>query len=137
MNLQSGQSARNPNRALEHFRVNFDRQSVLLWVAQVMTVIVTTAAHAQSPAPAAEERNSPAGQISPQTAAGVPPLGETGKVTAKEIDAAFDRADINRDGKLDKREAELFSPVGQRFEELDSNRDNFVSRQELRKMSGF
>ncbi|MDB5891491.1 MAG: EF-hand protein [Polaromonas sp.] len=121
-------------QAAKHSRVNFERQSVLLMGALVMAM--SLAVHAQSAAPAAEERNSPASQISPQTATGIAPAGTGGKPAAQDIDTAFERADINRDGKLDRREAELFSPVGQRFEALDSNRDNFVSRQELRKMSG-
>ena len=134
MNLHSNLKFRKPAQTLKHSRVNFEMQSVLLMGVLVMGMALS--AHAQSPAPAAEERNSPATQISPPTAVGMPPVGATGKVTVGEIDVAFERADINRDGKLDKREAELFSPVGQRFEELDSNRDNFVSREELRKMSG-
>lgn len=58
------------------------------------------------------------------------------KVTSAQIDAAFNRADTNGDGKLDRREAELFPAVAERFEQIDTNHDSFISREELRQMSG-
>lgn len=121
-----------------HFMVKPQRQTALLLTGSLLIVsVLGAAAHAQSTAPPAEDRTSPATQMSPRTAEGSPPIAVTPRnVTSKDVDEAFGRADVNSDGRLDRREAELFAPVGQRFEELDSNNDNYVSREELRKMAG-
>lgn len=63
-------------------------------------------------------------------AAGAVPAG---KVTSMELDAAFNRADVNRDGKLSRAETEHFPMVAQRFEQTDSNHDSFISREEFNK----
>ena len=112
-------------------------QSVLL-MGTLLIALAAGAAHAQSPAPPAEERNSPATQISPRSGSSGNPAASIApnKVTSKEVDAAFERADANRDGRLDRREAEQFPAVAQRFDQIDSNRDGFVSREELRVMTG-
>lgn len=64
--------------------------------------------------------------------------GNTGAVpqnraTTQDIEAAFNRADANKDGKLDRQEAEHFPAVAQRFEQIDTNRDTFISLTELAK----
>lgn len=55
------------------------------------------------------------------------------KVTSQDLDAAFNRADADRDGKLSRAEAEHFPAVAQRFEQIDGNRDSFISREEFYK----
>jgi hypothetical protein len=133
-NLKANSSkAAAPN----HSMVKLETQKALLTGSLVLALVLAfgAAAHAQSPAPAAEERTSPATQMSPQTSSGNPAAPTPGKVTSKDVDEAFARADVNHDNKLDRREAELFTAVAQRFEQLDNNNDNFVSRDELRKMA--
>lgn len=115
----------------EHFIPNFEAHSLLLMA--MLVVVLAAGAHAQTPASAAAERNSPPSRISPQTAASIP----ANSVSGKDVDAAFDRADSNRDGKLDRREAENFPAVAQRFDRIDSNHDSFVSREELKKTVGY
>jgi EF hand len=129
-------------RARNHFIPNFEMQSVLLMGTLMMAL--AAGAQAQSAAPEAENRNSPALQVSP------PPGAQTArpavqdnaaaiapnKVTSTDVDAAFNRADTNKDGKLDRTEAGHFPAVGQRFDQIDTNKDGYISRQELKTMTG-
>ncbi|MDB5895406.1 MAG: hypothetical protein JWQ88_2937 [Rhodoferax sp.] len=46
-------------------------------------------------------------------------------------DTAFARADGDRDGRLSREEARLFPAVSERFDELDLDRDQFLSRAEF------
>ena len=43
------------------------------------------------------------------------------------IEAAFARADTNSDGKLSRDEAQRFPEIAARFDELDLDRDGFLS----------
>jgi hypothetical protein len=51
--------------------------------------------------------------------------------TNQEVGAAFIRADANKDGKLSRQEAVRFPAVEQRFDQIDTNKDQFVSREEF------
>lgn len=123
-----------------HFMSSFETRSALLVAALV--VAGASAAHAQTAAPAAASPGSPPSQMSPAGPAGA--SGATGaagsipqnKASNKDVDAAFDRADANKDGKLDRKEAEIMPAVAQRFDQLDTNRDGFVSREEFSKITG-
>lgn len=92
-----------------HFIPNFEARSVLLLAA--LTVGTVLALHAQVREPVATP-----GRIVTGT---------------QDINAAFDRADVNRDGKLDRAEAARFPVIEQRFDQIDSNRDQSVSREEF------
>jgi hypothetical protein len=46
-------------------------------------------------------------------------------------DTAFARADGNRDGRLSRDEARLFPVISERFDELDLDHDQFLSRAEF------
>ncbi|MEO6017374.1 MAG: EF-hand domain-containing protein [Polaromonas sp.] len=115
------------------FIPGFEMRSVLLVAA---LALVTAATHAQTSPSSGANPASPPSQISPQVPGGnagsIPP----NKPNSKDIDAAFDKADANHDGRLDRKEAEKFPPVAQRFDLLDANRDGFVSRDELAKVAG-
>ena len=78
------QTKRNP-----HFIPRFEARSVLL--VEAMTCGSVVAVHAQSPAPAAQA---------------------VSKSSAQDQNAVFVRADINKDGKLDKKESETVPPPG-------------------------
>jgi Ca2+-binding EF-hand superfamily protein len=101
------------NKRKKHFIPNFEARSVLLVAA--MALGAASAVHAQSTAPA---------------------MQGTPKTSAKEMDAAFVRADVNKDGKLDKKEAEMMPAIAERFEQLDTNADGFISREEFAKAAG-
>ena len=100
------------NKRKKHFIPNFEAVSVVLVAALALGAAV---AHAQSTAP-------------PMTAA---PTS-----SAKDIDAAFVKADVNKDGKLDKAEAQTMPVVAERFDKLDANADGFLSREEFAKAAG-
>ena len=53
--------------------------------------------------------------------------------TAQQVDAAYARADRNRDGSLSRAEAQVFTDVRLNFEELDANKDGVLSRAEFEK----
>ncbi len=66
--------------------------------------------------------------ITPRT-----PLPEPTAWTVQQMDAAFTRADRNRDGNLSRAEAQVFTDVRLNFEELDGNKDGTLSRAEFEK----
>lgn len=54
-------------------------------------------------------------------------------MTAKDMMAAFTKADINKDGKLDIVEAENVPGLVARFKQVDTDGDGMVSRAEFEK----
>lgn len=48
---------------------------------------------------------------------------------------AFDRLDVNHDGKLTREEAKDSKRITSRFDALDTNKDGFLSRDEVRAMA--
>lgn len=97
-----------------HFIPNFELRSVTLLAA--LTVGTALAAQGQTTDPGAAQ--PPSTQSAPST---------------QDTDAAFKRADVNKDGKLSRQEAIRFPAVEQRFDQIDTNKDKFVSREEFEK----
>ncbi len=60
-------------------------------------------------------------------------LGLTASIAAAAPDSAqrFDQLDTNSDGKLSREELAADPALTQRFEQMDVNKDGFVSRDEL------
>ncbi len=52
----------------------------------------------------------------------------------QQAEAAFKRADTNRDGKLSRTEADHLPAVAARFEQVDTNRDQFISLEEFNRI---
>jgi hypothetical protein len=115
----------------KHSIPSFEFRSVLLVAALVAGAAGAVRAQANPPSPASP--NSPPAQMAPSgsTGTGAPDAVPQNRVTSKDIEAAFNRADANRDGKLDRQEAEHFPAVAQRFEQIDTNRDTYISLAEL------
>lgn len=109
----------------QHFMSNFEAHSTLLVAALVLGAAASAHAQTDAAPPASPTATSPAQGSIPQN-----------KVTSKDLDAIFLQADANKDGKLDRREAESLAAVSQRFEQLDANRDSFISRAEFNKVAG-
>ncbi len=65
------------------------------------------------------------------------PSGDAGRtpvrISSAEVNAAFDRADSNHDARLDRTEVDRFPAVALRFEQIDTNRDTYISREEFTK----
>ena len=59
--------------------------------------------------------------------AALPAAAELSAVDREAIEAAFTRADTNSDGKLSREEAQRFPEIAARFDELDTDRDGFLS----------
>lgn len=80
----------------------------------------------------ATAQTAPAGSAQPHgpltTAANESPPGKT---PARQADAAFARADSNHDGKLSRGEAERLPAISLRFDQVDGNKDQFLSREEF------
>lgn len=109
----------------------FEFGSVVLIAALAMGA--AGAARAQNSPPSPASANSPSAQLMPSATAGAIPAN---RVTHKDLEAAFNRADTNRDGKLDRQEAEHFPALAQRFELIDTDRDTFISRSEFSSAAG-
>ena len=114
-------------RQSKHSIPNFELCSVVVLAAFAMGA--ASASHAQS-RPTAGSANNASSQMTPVAAAGAIPAN---KLTSQDLDAAFNRADTNHDGKLNRSEAEHFPVVVQRFDQFDGNHDGFISRDEFNK----
>lgn len=57
----------------------------------------------------------------------LPAAAELSAVDREAIEAAFERADSNGDGKLSRDEVQRFPEIAARFDELDRDRDGFLS----------
>ena len=114
---------------------SFDKRSVLLFAA--LSLGGAAALHAQQ-APAG---TAPAASKSPSSGPSFGP-GRAGPSASQNGDnnldapraasqAAFDRADANRDGQLSAQEADTLPAIGNRFMELDADKNGMLSREEF------
>jgi EF hand len=103
-------------------------KSRTLTASAVIVLLASGAAWAQSTTPA------PAGAAPPMDKpAAATPAASDKPMTSKEMSAAFTKADVNKDGKLDKMEAEGIPGLGARFDQVDADGDKLVSKVELEK----
>ena len=112
----------------KHSIPGFELRSVLLVAA--LAAGAAGAARAQTAPPSPASPNSPPSQTAPSATPGAVPQNRT---TPQDVEAAFGRADANKDGKLDRQEAEHLPAVAQRFDQIDTNHDSFISLAELTK----
>lgn len=119
-----------PAKHSKHSIPGFELRSVLLVAA--LAAGAAGAARAQTAPPSPASPTSPPSQMAPSATQGAVPQNRT---TPKDVEAAFGRADANKDGKLDRQEAEHLPAVAQRFEQIDANHDSFISLAELTKVA--
>lgn len=100
-------------------------KSRTLIAGAAIALLSTSAVWAQSTAPAM-------GGATPSPA-GAAPAGGDKPMSAKDMAAAFTKADANKDGKLDKMEAEGVPGLAAKFEQVDADGDKMVSKAEFDK----
>lgn len=104
----------------------FEIRSVMLFAA-ISLGSVTAMAQAPSTAPQPTFGGGSAAGVQSAPAPAAPAGG------ANEVQAAFDRADTNRDGKLSKKEAEALPAVSSNFAQIDADENGSLSRDEFSK----
>lgn len=116
------------NRPLRNV-TGFEVRSVLLFAALSLG---GTAAMAQLQAPS--QTPQPSMQSGPATGvqAAPPPAAGAG-AGADSVQAAFDRADTNKDGKLTRKEAKALPAVSNAFAQIDTDKNGSLSREEFGK----
>jgi EF hand len=101
-------------------------KSRTLTAGAAIALLSASAVWAQSTAPAL-----PGAGPSTDKPAGAMPAEKP--MSAKDMSAAFTKADANKDGKLDKIEAEGVSGLAAKFEQVDADSDKFISKSEFEK----
>ncbi|ART56522.1 calcium-binding protein [Acidovorax carolinensis] len=114
-------------KAIQRRTFAFDARSVLMFTALSLGGIA--ALQAQT-APAAAPKAQGGPSYGPATSS---PHPTTPTAMGASSTAAFDRADANGDGKLSTDEAATLPAIGNRFEQLDTDRDGSLSRAEFEK----
>ena len=129
---------KNRLRLQQDFIPNFEMRSILLIATFAMSVAgsacAQTSARVGLDDPVA--RSAAANRSERPIEGGVQATQVNTRVGSKSADAAFNRADTNRDGRLDREEAEHFPVLSQRFDVIDTNRDSFISREEFNQAVG-
>lgn len=119
----------------KHFIPNFEATSVLLVAALAVSVLgAASGARAQTPVQPTAPSASPISPTSPASPLTPPAAATDADQAAKSVDAAFTRLDVNKDDRLDKKEAEVMPVIAERFNQLDTNADGFLSREEFSKV---
>lgn len=95
-------------------------------IALLCASALTSMSWAQSTAPAAA--GAAPSMDKPAAAA-----AQDKPMTSKEVAAAFTKSDVNKDGKLDKTEAEGIPGLVARFDQIDTDGDKLISKAELDK----
>ena len=116
---------KNLSLSKRRYLANFESRSVMLIAALALGGTVAQAQTKETPSPHLIAQTSPAagGAVAPKAAAN----------SDKETAAAFIKADTNKDGKLDREEADKLPAVAQHFQQIDTNADGFISREEFDK----
>jgi EF hand len=123
------------SRLQQDFIPDFEMRSVLV-IATFAASAAMACAQTNARPPTLADQNHP-GTMTPAAdrSEGVATQLTT-RSSAKSLDAAFNRADTNRDGRLNRQEAGHFPVLSPRFDVIDLNRDSFISREEFHRAAG-
>jgi hypothetical protein len=113
-------------KALQRRNLSFDTRSVMLFAALSLGAVAASQAQVQT-SPSSPSFG-PAEKSSPQNKSQFS-LGPSSNASA----TAFVRADTNKDGQLSAQEAAKLPAIGQRFKELDTDKNGSLSRDEFEK----
>ena len=123
-------------KAMQRRTYAFDTRSVMLFAA--LSLGGAAALHAQTTP--SSPQFGPAEKTAPQAGTGftvgpgsAPAAPATGTQAQAGAAVSFDRADTNQDGKLSVQEAARLPAIGQRFQQLDADKDGSLSRAEFEK----
>ena len=119
--------ALHPMKVTSRRTFAFDTRSVLLFTA--LSLGGGAALQAQT-APGAAPKAQGGPSYGPATSS---PTPSAPTATGTSATTAFDRADANADGKLGPDEAATLPAIGNRFQQLDTDRDGSLSRTEFEK----
>ena len=129
---------KNRSRLQRDFIPNFEMRSLLL--IATFSVSVAGGACAQTSARIGVDDPVAVSAAADRSERPTDGIVQTTQVTtragSRSTDAAFDRADTNGDGRLNREEAEHFPVLSQRFDLIDTNRDSFISREEFNQAVG-
>ena len=111
MTLKASKTLKNPFTLKSHH---------LIVSAAAFTILATTSAlWAQ-----------PGSMTTPNTGASTN-AQQAKPLSVEELVAAFTKADVNKDGKLSRQEADKVPGLGPKFDQIDANADKFVSKVEF------
>ncbi|RYH20337.1 MAG: EF-hand domain-containing protein [Alcaligenaceae bacterium] len=113
-------------KALQRRSYKFDTRSVMLFAALSMGGVGALQAQTSSPQTAPAQK-APAAKDAPYTYG--PGTGNPSRAAT----TAFNRADADKDGKLNEKEAEQLPAISQRFKQLDSDKNGSLSPTEFEK----
>jgi hypothetical protein len=129
---------KNRSRLQQDFIPNFEMRSVLVIAAFAVSAASAYAQTSATPT-AMPGQNNPVAMTTAADRTDSTAMANqvnTMKTSSTNHDAAFNRADADRDGRLSRKEAEHFPMLSQRFESIDTNRDSFISRDEFNQAAG-
>ncbi|MEP6965943.1 MAG: EF-hand domain-containing protein [Polaromonas sp.] len=111
---------------------NFELRSVLLFSALAMGMAIASHAQSWQPSPGVDTGSGAARMARADTVE----VMAANQISNRQLDAAFNRADTNGDGRLSREEARHFPAIEPGFDQLDLNHDHFISRDEFMKAAG-
>lgn len=111
-------------KAKRRYIPNFDARSVMIIAAWAFG-----SAAAQAQTPATPPRPNPL-MTAPAAAMDPPPASKA------DAAAAFNRADVNHDGKLTREEAAAIPWLAEHFDEIDTGHKGFITREQYDKAMG-
>ena len=117
-------------KAKQRRMADFETNSVMLFSAVLVSLVLVGAAKAQS----AAEIPPPITTANATAPASGPPSKDAQakmRLSSVQVQQAFQHIDTNRDGRLSRAEVSVFPRVERHFERIDANHDGSISPAEF------